>query len=92
MYGHPYEEEEQYFSSQGEYNSEACKEYARNHGRFHPEIAWISTPMDSWEANPFYIGPKVSHPEADDDFDDDDCGDAAAPLLWSVLLDDEIPF
>jgi hypothetical protein len=34
----------------------------------HPEQAWILTPWDSWEVNPFYHGPKVAHPE--DAFED----------------------
>ena len=43
--------------------SESCREYARNFGADHPEQAWVSTPFDSWERNPFYDGPPREHPE-----------------------------
>lgn len=44
---------------------DACEEYAREWGRDRPDLAWISTPLDTWEANPFYDGRhgKVPHPE-----------------------------
>lgn len=48
-------------------DSEAIKEYARNAGADHPERAWILTPWDVWERNPFYQGPPQRHPEAYDD-------------------------
>jgi hypothetical protein len=51
--------------SDGEYYSMAFKEYAREHGRENPDQAWINTPMDTWEPNPFYRGPPVRHPEDD---------------------------
>ena len=43
--------------------AEAMKEYAENFGRDNPDKAWILTPWDVWEANPFYTGPAVPHPE-----------------------------
>lgn len=51
--------------------TDAAHEYALNVGREHPESAWILTPYDSWEPNPFYSGPPVRHPE-----DDAEPGDA----------------
>lgn len=52
------------------YDQEACSEYARQHGRADIEEnreqrAWILTPYDSWERNPFYRGPEVPHPESE---------------------------
>ena len=44
-------------------------EYALEHGRRMEEEeegsgpAWILSPLDTWEANPFYGGPRVPHPE-----------------------------
>jgi len=35
-------------------------------GEDKPNVAWILTPFDTWEPNPFYTGPKVPHPEVDD--------------------------
>jgi hypothetical protein len=46
--------------------SDACREYARNVGRDRPDTAWISTPYDTWEPNPFYRGPAQPHPETFD--------------------------
>lgn len=43
--------------------AEACREYAYNVGRDCPDVAWICTDFDTWERNPFYRGPEVSHPE-----------------------------
>ena len=43
---------------------EAAKEYARNAGADRPECAWILTPWDSWEVNPYYTGEPVPHPES----------------------------
>lgn len=58
--------------------AEACKEYARNYGYDHPELAWILTPFDTWEPNPAYRGPKVPHPEDEpDEYKHDDF--SAAP-------------
>jgi hypothetical protein len=49
---------------QGVYLSEQCKEYAREHGAMMPTVAWICTPLDSWEPNPFYTGEPQPHPES----------------------------
>lgn len=48
--------------------SEASREYALNVGRDLAETgdtkrAWILGPYDTWEPNPFYVGPPVGHPE-----------------------------
>ena len=48
------------------FEQEAMREYARNVGREFPTRAWIATPLDSWEKNPYYNGPPVRHPEEDD--------------------------
>lgn len=51
--------------------SEACREYAYNVGRESTGRAWILTDRDTWERNPFYVGPPARHP--DDDDRDDEC-------------------
>jgi hypothetical protein len=50
---------------------DSCREFARNVGREYPERAWISTPFDTWEPNPFYVGPAVPHPYSDEPRDTD---------------------
>ena len=65
--------------------SEACKEFACNAGMDNPGDAWILTPWDSWERNPFYSGPPVRHPE--DDSDDEPQAQATLDYIA-----DEIPF
>jgi hypothetical protein len=49
--------------------SDAVREYACNYGMDHPDRAWILSPYDTWERNPFYQGPPVPHPE---DFSEDE--------------------
>lgn len=44
--------------------AQASKEYALIVGAENPEDAWILTHFDCWEPNPFYVGPKVPHPES----------------------------
>lgn len=63
---HP-DDEPQYYGSQGEYLTMAVREYAREHGAMEPDRAWILSPFDTWERNPFYRGPPVRHPEDDQD-------------------------
>ncbi len=45
--------------------SKARAEYAANTGVDAPRFAWILTPWDTWERNPYYCGPSVPHPEDD---------------------------
>lgn len=45
------------------YLQEAVAEYASEHGRLDTDRAWILSPFDTWERNPFYQGPPQSHPE-----------------------------
>lgn len=49
---------------------EAVKEWAYNAGAAYPGDAWLLSDYDTWERNPHYRGPKVPHPEDDDDRDD----------------------
>jgi hypothetical protein len=49
--------------SEGEYMSEALHQYASAHGAERPQCAWILSPFDTWERNPYYNGPEVAHPE-----------------------------
>ena len=61
--------------SQGEYMSEALHQYAAAHGEDRPDQAWILSPFDTWESNPFYNGPAgAPHPE-----------DEAACEEWCVV-------
>ena len=55
--------------TEGELYSASMREYAGNVGSENTEQAWILTPFDTWERNPYYNGPPVRHPE-----DDSDCG------------------
>jgi hypothetical protein len=48
--------------------SDAVKEYAHNLGHDNQDVAWILSPYDTWEKNPFYLGPKVPHPEDEHEF------------------------
>lgn len=85
---------------------EACREYAENCGRERPQQAWILTPWDTWERNPFYSGPKVRHPEDDnyeEEVDQTDYDKGPNGEVWGFPKgpvrpdlatpdDDEIPF
>lgn len=52
------------------YYREACREYALNVGRDNPDQAWIVTPLDTYERNPFYRGAPQPHPETVIDLED----------------------
>ena len=60
---------EQEAMTQGEYMRAAINQYAGAYGAEDPKRAWILTPFDTWERNPYYKGPPVRHPE--DDQNDD---------------------
>jgi hypothetical protein len=62
--------------------TDARHEYAANAGAVRPQDAWIITPWDTWEANPFYVGPKVRHPEDDYENDTDDVVPLDADIPW----------
>jgi hypothetical protein len=47
--------------------TEACREYAYAVGSEHPTRQWILTDYDTWEPNPFYVGPDGGHPEYPDE-------------------------
>lgn len=46
--------------------SDAVREYAIAVGRDRPLSQWILSDYDTWEPNPFYIGPNTGHPEYED--------------------------
>lgn len=52
--------------------SDACREYAAAVGSEHPDRAWILTDYDTWEPNPYYVGPPRMHPEMVGEDDEDD--------------------
>lgn len=54
------------------YENEALRDYALNVGQNFPEKAWINTPHDTWELNPFYRGPAVPHPESHAPYEPDE--------------------
>ncbi len=58
---------EQDAMTDGEWRSAALSQYASAHGADRRDCAWICTPYDTWEANPYYVGTPVNHPES--------CGD-----------------
>lgn len=89
-YGHDVYEH----GTQGEYMTAAVAEYAREHGRDRPDQAWIASPFDTWEPNPFYTGPKVPHPESDEfETYEGPVAEDRSPFAGQDLPgDDEIPF
>ena len=92
--------------TQGEYMSAALAQYAAAYGEADPTRAWVLTPYDTWERNPYYQGPPVRHPEDDQDaYGDDEApfyeeGERPGPVFrapaphdpWDCPEDDEIPF
>jgi hypothetical protein len=68
------------------YLQEAVQEYAQEHGRENRDCAWILSPFDTWERNPFYEGPAARHPE-DERGDEDD-----GVYFPCVASEDEIPY
>lgn len=60
--------------------TDAVREYARNVGHEHSDAAWILSPFDTWERNPFYVGPPQPHPE-------DDYVDAVVEDGWTDELE-----
>jgi hypothetical protein len=80
----------------------AVDEYAREYGAIFSSAAWISSPYDTWERNPHYVGPEQPHPE-DDCWNDPDFDPTSPPpparkntsydVRWGcVAASDEIPF
>lgn len=63
-----------------------CRDQAYHLGRERPEQAWISTSWDTWEPNPFYVGPEEPHPEL---FDYEEEGFTATPGI-AVASDDDL--
>jgi len=43
--------------------TDAIREWAYNVGADHSESAWLCSNYDTWERNPYYVGPPVPHPE-----------------------------
>ena len=43
---------------------ELVDNYTRCHGEFETERAWILSPYDTWEPNPFFVGSRPPHPES----------------------------
>lgn len=46
--------------------SEAVREWVYNVGRDCRDRAWLLSDYDTWERNPYYVGPEASHPESED--------------------------
>lgn len=75
--------------------SDAVREYAANVGFDRPDVAWILSPYDTWERNPYYSGPPACHPDdfCDDEFFDEMVEAVEAPEATHVRYeDDDIPF
>jgi hypothetical protein len=67
--------------------AQADREYARNAGRDHPELAWICSNRDCWHPNPFYQGEPQPHPEDDEAWET--CHDEPQALTASEIADGE---
>ena len=85
--------------SEGEYMNAALRQYAGAYGAEDADRAWISTPFDTWERNPHYVGLAMPHPEEDvydlDEWRAFQCRPACAricPTPHSEEAEDEIPF
>lgn len=61
--------------SKGAWMNAALKQYADVYGE-NSKNQWISTPYDTWEKNPHYVGPDQPHPEDD---------------LWMYEDEDHVP-
>lgn len=55
------------------WEQDAVRQYASAYGAEQPDSAWILSPYDTWERNPFYNGPPVRHPEDYDDAEGYEC-------------------
>lgn len=51
---------------------EAVREWACVVGANKPDVPWLLSDYDTWERNPYYRGPPVSHPEDDVGYFDED--------------------
>lgn len=51
--------------SDSQWRVAAVAQFAADRGRDRPDLAWILSPFDTWEPNPFYTGPAQPHPEFD---------------------------
>ena len=74
-------------------HTDSVREYARNVDSERTDCAWILSPFDSWERNPFYVGPLQPHPEdayANADIDEDGWTDELESDMLTAW--DEIPF
>lgn len=69
--------------------SDAVREYARNVGAERRDQAWIVSPYDTWERNPFYSGPPQPHPE--DNCGDDWEADMLMDAQYGLLPGDPLP-
>lgn len=72
--------------NQGEYAAAAVRQYAAVYGEADTASAWVLTPYDTWERNPFYVGEPQPHPEDDSDLYEDD------PFTADAFDDVELPF
>ncbi len=79
--------------------ADECRNYVRHEGSQNRDKAWILSPFDTWEANPYYNGPaNPGHPEDDNgpiDLDDQTVGtwhpdddEVAAPAGPEAITDD----
>ena len=89
--------EQDTYYSEGDYD----RADALDQGQYAPDRAWVLTDRDVWHRNPFYVGPRMPHPE--DDVEDIEAwreqeaayeaGQVEARAARLVApVDDEIPF
>lgn len=46
--------------------TDAVREYTYTVGRERPLVQWILSNYDTWEPNPFYVGPDQGHPDCEE--------------------------
>lgn len=70
--------------------NEAIQEQRQIFGAENPEKAWILTGWDTWETNPYYVGPPQPHPEYDMGEEPQQLPPPPAEIY--VANDDDCPF
>ena len=64
--------------------TEAIREWARNYGADHPDVAWLLSDWDTWEPNPHYSGAPVPHPDSRQEEPEQEDPDNTPPLFYEL--------
>lgn len=81
---------EQEAMSQGEFMAAAMHQHTVAYGEERKDDAWILSPFDTWEINPWYDGPSVPHPEDEDGQEEYYVVGQHAVNLYLAHLDDRL--